>query len=141
MPRPHELFETGDPVTANFAYVRWIGDRKGIEERTKVWDRTIIDRTEDLREWAKILGTVSRRVKVMFAYANNHYGGHAPDTIELFKQLWEQEQGVTPRQAEGTKASAGQPVQQVLGFLGSAGPGGQRRKSLTCLAEAAGSAC
>jgi hypothetical protein len=31
MPRPRELFETGDPVTADFTYIRWLGDRKAIE--------------------------------------------------------------------------------------------------------------
>ena len=44
------LLETGDPITADFSFVRWIGDRKGIEERTKVWNRTLIDRTEELHD-------------------------------------------------------------------------------------------
>jgi hypothetical protein len=26
-------------------------------------------------------------VKV-FAYANNHYSGHAPDSVEQFRKLW-----------------------------------------------------
>jgi uncharacterized protein YecE (DUF72 family) len=26
MPRPHEYFEMGDPVTADFTYIRWLGD-------------------------------------------------------------------------------------------------------------------
>lgn len=29
-----------DLVTADFAYVRWLGDRKGIEEKTTTWDKT-----------------------------------------------------------------------------------------------------
>jgi hypothetical protein len=39
-----ELFEKYDPVTADFTYIRWLGDRKGIEKLTKVWDKAIIDR-------------------------------------------------------------------------------------------------
>jgi uncharacterized protein YecE (DUF72 family) len=35
MPRPHELFEKFDPVTTDFTYVRWLGDRKEIERQTK----------------------------------------------------------------------------------------------------------
>jgi uncharacterized protein YecE (DUF72 family) len=120
MPRPAELFETGDPITAGFAFVRWIGDRKGIEEQTKVWNRTLIDRTEDLREWIEVLGKVARRVDIMFAYANNHYGGHAPDTIELFRRLWPQEQIALPKHAG--KSPSGGPQQQDLGFTKDAGP-------------------
>jgi uncharacterized protein YecE (DUF72 family) len=50
MPRPRELFETGDPVTADFTYIRWLGDRKGIEEITKVWNTLVIDRTVEMGE-------------------------------------------------------------------------------------------
>lgn len=121
MPRPPELFETGNPITANFTFVRWIGDRKGIEEKTKVWNQTLIDRTEDLGEWVKVLGRVARQVDIMFAYANNHYGGHAPDTIELFRSLWPQVPAVSPGGAE--KLGAGNsPGQQVLGFSGDPEP-------------------
>ncbi len=92
MPRPREWFETGDPITADFTFVRWIGDRKGIEERTKVWNRTIIDRTEELREWVEILQPLTRRVRAIYGFANNHFGGFAPDTLELIRKLWEQAQ-------------------------------------------------
>jgi uncharacterized protein YecE (DUF72 family) len=121
MPRPSELFKAGDPVTAGFAMVRWIGDRKGIEEQTKVWDRTLIDRTEDLREWVEVLRKVARRVDIMFAYANNHYGGFAPDTIGLFRQLWPQQQIAPPANA-GKSPSAGPPAQQVPGFAEATEP-------------------
>jgi len=30
MPWPSRWFETFDPITADFTYVRWLGDRKGI---------------------------------------------------------------------------------------------------------------
>jgi uncharacterized protein YecE (DUF72 family) len=122
MPRPAELFETGDPVTADFAFVRWIGDRKGIEEQTKVWNRTLIDRTGDLREWIKILSDVGRRVDIMFAYANNHYGGYAPDTIEMFRSLWPQEQTALPADAAKRPTGGGPPGQQILGFAKDAEP-------------------
>ena len=39
MPRPAQWFEKFDLITADFTYVRWLGDRKGIEEQTKVWMR------------------------------------------------------------------------------------------------------
>jgi uncharacterized protein YecE (DUF72 family) len=89
MPRPEWLFEKFDPITADFTYVRWLGDRKGIEERTKTWDKTIIDRSPEMQEWTKILRKVHQRKIKIFAYANNHYAGNAPGTIELFRKTWD----------------------------------------------------
>ncbi len=87
MPRPKELFEKFDPITADFTYIRWLGDRKGIEEETKTWDKTIVNRTPELTEWVEIVRKVHQRKIKIFAYANNHYAGHAPATIETFKKL------------------------------------------------------
>lgn len=115
MPRPAELFETGNPITAGFTYVRWIGDRKGIEEQTKVWNRTLIDRTAELREWIKVMSSVARQVDIMFAYANNHYGGYAPDTVEVFRSLWPQDQTASPGDAV-QRVAGGTRGQQLLGF-------------------------
>ena len=56
MPRPAEWFEKLDPITADFTYVRFLGDRKSIEEQTKVWDKVIVDRRAELSEWVEILG-------------------------------------------------------------------------------------
>jgi len=55
MPRAYELFEQFDPLTADFAYIRWLGDRKEIEKLTRVWNSTIVDRTADLRSWVTVL--------------------------------------------------------------------------------------
>ncbi len=88
MPRPSEVFQRGDPITAGFTYVRWLGDRKAIEQRTLVWDRTIIDRTAELQEWMRVLKPIQRRGVTIYAYANNHYAGFAPETVRLFNQLW-----------------------------------------------------
>lgn len=88
MPRPEAWFEKLDPITSDFTYVRWLGDRKGIEERTKVWNQIIVDRHTELTEWAQILGKVHKRKIQIFAYANNHYTGFGPATVEMFQQLW-----------------------------------------------------
>ena len=87
MPRPAQWFEKLDPITAGFTYVRWLGDRKAIEEQTKVWDKLIVDRRAELTEWADILGKVRKRKIQIFAYANNHYAGHGPATVEMFRGL------------------------------------------------------
>lgn len=93
MPRPSEWFQKGDPLTADFAYVRWLGDRKGIEEQTKTWNKTIVNRRPELTEWANVCWKISGRGVPTFAYANNHYAGHAPATIRLFEEIWKKQSG------------------------------------------------
>ena len=90
MPRPWELKEQFDLVTADFAYVRWLGDRKGIEKQTKTWDKTIVDRQADLENWAKFLKemVLNKKLRKILAFANNHYAGYAPATVHQFEKLW-----------------------------------------------------
>ena len=102
--RPAQWFEKFDPITADFTYVRWLGDRKGIEKRTKVWNEVIVDRRTELSEWADILGKVHKRKIQIYAYANNHYAGYGPATVEMFRDLWRKlvstERGKASRAAE-----------------------------------------
>jgi uncharacterized protein YecE (DUF72 family) len=92
MPRPWEMKKPLNLITADFAYVRLLGDRKEIERHTTVWDRTIVDRTEDLQHWVKLCRqiVVERKIKHLFLFGNNHYGGHGPDTLKTFWQLWKE---------------------------------------------------
>jgi uncharacterized protein YecE (DUF72 family) len=86
MPSPAEL--KFDPITADWAYIRWLGDRKGIEERTAAWDKTVVDRTAELSSWVNYCCQIRQRGVLIYAYANNHYAGFAPATIEQFRNLW-----------------------------------------------------
>ena len=88
MPRPKQVFDRLDPITTDFAYVRWLGDRKGIEEQTKTWNKIIVNRSADLGEWVEVLKKVSARKIQILAFANNHYAGYGPGTIEEFRALW-----------------------------------------------------
>ncbi len=88
MPRPGEWMARGDPITADFTYIRWLGDRKGIEERTKSWDKVIVDRRRELEEWVESCRNFNQRNIAIFGFANNHYAGHAPATVRLFWELW-----------------------------------------------------
>jgi hypothetical protein len=112
LPKPRRF----DPITADFTYIRWLGNRKGIEERTKTWDKTIVDRTSELQEWVKYGYLVQKRVVcvpddsagrgiTIYAYAHDptriaipsdqresrghHYAGHAPAAVEQFLEMWE----------------------------------------------------
>jgi uncharacterized protein YecE (DUF72 family) len=75
VPRPWEMKEQFDLVTADFLYVRWLGDRKGIEKQTTTWGKPIIDRQDDLRNWVDLLRRLvtDKRIRKLIAYANNHY--------------------------------------------------------------------
>ncbi|HJZ65799.1 MAG TPA: SGNH/GDSL hydrolase family protein [Candidatus Acidoferrum sp.] len=77
-------------VSVLIVYVRWLGNRKGIEEVTTTWDKTVVERKADLENRVQILQRVvnDKRIRKIFAFANNHYAGHAPDTIRLFEKLW-----------------------------------------------------
>ncbi len=92
MPPPASL--GFDPITTDWTYVRWLGDRKGIEEVTRSWEKTVVDRREELTSWVEVFRQfVSRNLKV-FAYANNHYAGHGPGTVKLFWELWKERRNV-----------------------------------------------
>ena len=50
MQRPTEVGQKVDPVTAEFTYIRWLGDRHAIEEITQTWDKVLLDRSDNLQE-------------------------------------------------------------------------------------------
>lgn len=88
MPRPSEIFEKFDPITADFTYIRLLGDRKGIEKQTKIWDKLIVDRSRELMSWVNVCQRTIRRGVSTYVYVNNHYAGFAPSTVEQFQKLW-----------------------------------------------------
>ncbi|MCC6670520.1 MAG: DUF72 domain-containing protein [Planctomycetes bacterium] len=81
MPHPCDLAERLDLLTTDFGYVRLIGDRKAVEEKTDRFDRIVVDQSARLDLWAGLLRRYLARVPVIYAYANNHYAGHGPATI------------------------------------------------------------
>jgi len=92
LPRPTEILERIDPITTDFTYIRWLGDRKGIEEVTKTWDNIIVNRARELREWVNICYKFNGRGIAIFGYANNHYMGFAPGTVRLFEDMLQKQQ-------------------------------------------------
>ena len=86
MPNPAEL--DFDPITADWTYIRWLGDRKQIEAQTTTWDKAIVDRTTELSSWVDFCYQIMKRGVLAYAYANNHFQGHGPATVEQFRSLW-----------------------------------------------------
>ena len=85
----HQLMAQHDLFTADFTYIRWLGDRKGIEERTKNWDKVIVDRRREMEIWIPEIRRILAKPRTVYAYFNNHYGGYAPGSIMLFYEIWE----------------------------------------------------
>jgi len=50
----------------------------------------VIDRQNDLTSWVVVLKCLvdDKRIRKIFAFANNHYAGHAPATVKQFLELW-----------------------------------------------------
>lgn len=88
MARPKTLFKDAHVLTSDFMYIRWLGDRYGIEKMTKVWNETVVDRTEQIREWVPPIKKLLDQQIDVFGYVNNHYAGYSPDTIALLEEHW-----------------------------------------------------
>jgi uncharacterized protein YecE (DUF72 family) len=98
MPAPEKLFAGPDPRTADFSYVRFIGDHKKMDalvaklknegKRAGDWSEIAVDRTAEMKRWAAALKSHARGP--VLAYFNNHYAGFAPDSARLFRELWDQ---------------------------------------------------
>jgi uncharacterized protein YecE (DUF72 family) len=86
MPNPAEL--DFDPITVDWTYIRWLGDRKAIETQTMTWDKVVVDRTTELSSWVDFCYQIMKRGVLIYAYANNHFQGHGPATIAKFLELW-----------------------------------------------------
>lgn len=96
MYRPTEMLQRWDALTADFAYVRLLGDRYGIEEITRRWDKTVVDKSREIDEWADVVSMVKKRVPV-YTFVNNHFAGHAPATIRELKEK------LRGREGQGTR--------------------------------------
>jgi uncharacterized protein YecE (DUF72 family) len=98
MPRLPDLVGKIDPITADFAYVRFLGDRKKVDDliakkkaaegKVHAFDDLLVDRAEELRTWIPALIRVLNRTQRLFVYFNNHYAGCGPRSVEMFARMW-----------------------------------------------------
>jgi len=87
MPSVERVFSTIDPITADFVYIRLLGDRKSIETKTTVWNQVVEDRTASMTSWVDVCQMVQRRGVPQYVYFNNHYEGFAVASVERFRRL------------------------------------------------------
>jgi uncharacterized protein YecE (DUF72 family) len=69
-------------VTADFLYLRWLGNRADIEKYTHVQ----IDRGSSFDAWQADLKRVLPEVREVYGYFNNHWAGHSPASANEMKQ-------------------------------------------------------
>lgn len=91
-----------DPVTADFVYVRFLGDRKRMDEyvegqirrgaKKRHWDRLVWDRQKEVTHWAGQLKQLrsGRPGLEVYAFFNNHFAGYAPGTLGGFAKAWKE---------------------------------------------------
>ena len=70
------------PVTTNFTYVRWLGNRT----RLTKFDRVQIDRSKEQAWWSEMLRAQLGKGLDVYGFVNNYWAGHAPSSAQ---QLWE----------------------------------------------------
>jgi uncharacterized protein YecE (DUF72 family) len=68
--------------TANFAYIRWMGER----DLTR-FDTVSRPQSENLRRWSEAITLMREHVSDVYAYFSNYYEGHAPASARQLKRL------------------------------------------------------
>ena len=69
-------------VTADFLYLRWLGDRRAVER----FDRVQIDRRDSFEAWGRDLERALPQVREVYGYFNNHWAGHSPASANEMKR-------------------------------------------------------
>lgn len=80
----HPWMPRREIATADFHYLRFLGDRKKIPDD---FSYVRIDREEDLCWWRDVIGRLTADGQDLFAFFNNHYSGHAPSTARRMMEL------------------------------------------------------
>jgi uncharacterized protein YecE (DUF72 family) len=69
-----------EQITADFAYIRWEGDRRTVKGTL---GRVEVDRTDDIHDWANSIIGLSEKTKQVFGYFSKYYSGHPPTDAKM----------------------------------------------------------
>ena len=78
----NQYVETPAVVTADFVYLRMVGDRQ-ITEFTGVQR----DRSSDMKRWAAAVKENSTKFESGYVFFNNHFAGFSPESANEFRRL------------------------------------------------------
>ncbi|WP_393970807.1 DUF72 domain-containing protein [Oxyplasma meridianum] len=70
-------------ITSDFIYLRLVGDRS-IDSHD--FGKLRIDRYESILKWAEELKSKENEIENSFIFANNHYQGFSPATVNIFRK-------------------------------------------------------
>jgi uncharacterized protein YecE (DUF72 family) len=70
-------------VTTDFAYVRWLGDRRA----GPLSEDVTLERAQNLDRWSAILRDLSFRADRVFGYMSETWAGHAPASVRDLSEL------------------------------------------------------
>lgn len=79
------MVENPAPITADFVYLRLIGDRNLVQD---VYDHKVRDQTKVLEKWAdKISKLDQNKIKLSWILLNNHLEGFAPSSAKTMRMI------------------------------------------------------
>ncbi len=78
----NQYLETPPEVTADFVYLRMVGDREITDFGTVQKDRS-----EDMQRWADIVRDKSDKFEDGYVFFNNHFAGFSPESGNEFRRL------------------------------------------------------
>ena len=78
----NQYVESPPEVTADYAYLRMVGDRE-ITEFTGIQR----DRTEDMKRWASAVESHIGQLDSGYVFFNNHFAGFSPESANEFRRL------------------------------------------------------
>ena len=82
-PQREETIDLAIHPTADFAYVRWMGTGRKIEDVSAVQ----VNRDKELSIWAVALAALAARVTSVYGYFSNRFQGHSPASARMMQQL------------------------------------------------------
>jgi len=91
--RRRTMMDVASQPTSDFAYVRWMGSDRRIQD----YSRIQTDRERELTMWAIAIDHLRARVRDVFGFFNNHFQGHSPGSVRRLQELVGQE-SVEPAQ-------------------------------------------
>ena len=91
--RMDEVLKRPEALTTDFCYLRWLGDRRAIEQKTTRFDRLIIDRSREMGTLFPAIQSLLHHNRTIYGYFNDHYAGYAIGSIRLSGELWNKVSG------------------------------------------------
>ncbi len=80
--RREQMLALTESPTADFAYVRWMGPDRALTDFSHVQ----ANRDDVFKPWVEALRALRPRVRTVYAYFNNHFQGHAPESARRLQE-------------------------------------------------------